>query len=928
MKFTLEELRSNVRTSIQRSIANTKSLGVDGTVDDPDAFHDAIQTLITTARPTINSAVIEFCLRLIAAAKAADDDGVSWKVLVLSLIRRRYHVKSPEAKRIGKANAKDEKSDTSSTDINGDGERLMFYLAVICLREFGRSDDSNGDEITHDDATSTSAKNAKRDKPSSTKYEYSSKASAALLRMAFLAGGTRDKCALIELLMFDLLVNGSFVRLKGQEKISRSDALQAVASSGMFVGPLSDGPLDEILSSAANMLDFDLALIRSGSSRVDDRGVPVLPSTINTFLPHRDRGSGSSNNARNIVQTVAELCIWTRTSVAMSSPRFVEALNALKSECAKEERAENDKRFMECIHNMQTCIRRFRQELNAAARSKGFSLCSSFLMDPTTLNLSMIRRGKEGDITALKNLAAKKSDSRVLTLVAKRQEDPSKATPIESVVWLARNWVHMPKEGEDIDEIRELELAIQNAAVRATIERIKSKVGKAKDGSSSKVILASLDGTSVNDASAVLVAAAMSSTFSFGDQSIDKMEPVAVSSSPSMAKLFINADEYNLETLADVIGKLDQIFKKETTETASSTTRGENGGIPASTKDVQNLIERHVKPGDRLLIFTSTDLKLEQRLLEKLKAENSSIHVHIGDEWSARMEREGAKLGDITVTLMWDDLSDLDLHAICPDGFEISYSFKYWRKGEGAQVQGNLDVDMNGGGGESSEPVENIFFGDLEKDIEAPSGKYKIFVQNYAYRGNKIPRGDPVPWRVRVTINGESKEYDGVCTGSGSSSDVTVCEFEYNGRTAPLPESVGTAMGASNLVSVTSSTGTTLDSLCQLASVFEEHVVLDRVRQLQQEDESADGGSALMAPRGSFHITNRELMYLNLSRLPSCFREEVGKTFGGPSLTKLGAASVAKRLVDENIPIQELERAGYPKVVVESVREEMQTFGV
>jgi len=33
-----------------------------------------------------------------------------------------------------------------------------------------------------------------------------------------------------------------------------------------------------------------------------------------------------------------------------------------------------------------------------------------------------------------------------------------------------------------------------------------------------------------------------------------------------------------------------------------------------------------------------------------------------------------------------------------------------------------LDIDMNGGGGRSKEPVENVFFGDSDKGIEAPRG--------------------------------------------------------------------------------------------------------------------------------------------------------------------------------------------------------------
>ena len=54
----------------------------------------------------------------------------------------------------------------------------------------------------------------------------------------------------------------------------------------------------------------------------------------------------------------------------------------------------------------------------------------------------------------------------------------------------------------------------------------------------------------------------------------------------------------------------------------------------------------------------------------------------------ARLEREGARVGDVTVSLAWDDFNDLDLHVICPDGSEVSYQ-------NSSTGGGTLDVDMN-----------------------------------------------------------------------------------------------------------------------------------------------------------------------------------------------------------------------------------------
>jgi|NorSeaMetagenome_1021524.scaffolds.fasta_scaffold285288_1 hypothetical protein len=61
---------------------------------------------------------------------------------------------------------------------------------------------------------------------------------------------------------------------------------------------------------------------------------------------------------------------------------------------------------------------------------------------------------------------------------------------------------------------------------------------------------------------------------------------------------------------------------------------------------------------------------------------------------------------------------------------------------------------MNGGGPTSAEPVENVFFGDLDRGIEAVRGNYRVVVQNYAYHEER--RDVPVPFRIIVRKNGEA----------------------------------------------------------------------------------------------------------------------------------------------------------------------------
>jgi hypothetical protein len=135
-------------------------------------------------------------------------------------------------------------------------------------------------------------------------------------------------------------------------------------------------------------------------------------------------------------------------------------------------------------------------------------------------------------------------------------------------------------------------------------------------------------------------------------------------------------------------------------------------------------------------------------------------------EFDARMREQGGREGDgFTVTLVWDDRSDLDLHVVCPGG---------GRAGAGAAgcAGGVLDVDANGylsGGLRMLErPVENLRF-----PASAPAGRYEIEVlitSSYARRtgfDGRRNRG-PHPFRVRVKSGEREQVFRGVVRRIGA----------------------------------------------------------------------------------------------------------------------------------------------------------------
>jgi hypothetical protein len=115
-------------------------------------------------------------------------------------------------------------------------------------------------------------------------------------------------------------------------------------------------------------------------------------------------------------------------------------------------------------------------------------------------------------------------------------------------------------------------------------------------------------------------------------------------------------------------------------------------------------------------------------------------------ETQRRLEREGAKTGDVQVSLVWDNYNDLDLHCIDPAGEEI-----FWRRRRSTS-RGELDVDMNAGLGPfSAEPVENIYW----PSGRAPRGAYRVFVNYFAFNGG----ADPTPYVVTLKVQGEVRHF-------------------------------------------------------------------------------------------------------------------------------------------------------------------------
>ena len=112
------------------------------------------------------------------------------------------------------------------------------------------------------------------------------------------------------------------------------------------------------------------------------------------------------------------------------------------------------------------------------------------------------------------------------------------------------------------------------------------------------------------------------------------------------------------------------------------------------------------------------------------------------DDLIGALKAAGAGTGDISFSLKWNDVNDIDLHVTTPSGQTIYY------KNPNSADGGILDLDANANGLRSNPIAENIFW----PEGKAPEGVYKVSVNYYAYQGG------PTTTHFNVLIQQNGKE--------------------------------------------------------------------------------------------------------------------------------------------------------------------------
>lgn len=139
----------------------------------------------------------------------------------------------------------------------------------------------------------------------------------------------------------------------------------------------------------------------------------------------------------------------------------------------------------------------------------------------------------------------------------------------------------------------------------------------------------------------------------------------------------------------------------------------------------------------------------------------------ITDSIKERVKQAGGNVeGVLRVSLSWFNYDDLDLHVIEPNGNRIYYSNK-----QSLVSGGQLDVDMNAGGGHTRNAVENIVWTNERTMLE---GTYQVIVNNFSKRESTATGYD-----VQIEFGGEIFDFGSAKSPADTKSN-SVVSFNYS----------------------------------------------------------------------------------------------------------------------------------------------------
>lgn len=219
--------------------------------------------------------------------------------------------------------------------------------------------------------------------------------------------------------------------------------------------------------------------------------------------------------------------------------------------------------------------------------------------------------------------------------------------------------------------------------------------------------------------------------------------PIDTSYEPTIEEPTLGSGSNEMATDTQTISSLDTDSLRETIDDSKS------------NKEVNEMFSETKVPKQKTNSSSNSNRATQGNGLLELVSQGTSLGNNTG---SGRVERlgsgltssssieeklqiYGARTGDIQVSLSWQTKDDIDLYVRY-----IGYGFNdtiFWRNKFG-RSGGMLDIDMNGGGPWSSNPIENVFW----PINSSPRGNFVVGV--HFFRSWTRNRSVPVTIRIKT----------------------------------------------------------------------------------------------------------------------------------------------------------------------------------
>jgi|LakMenEpi03Aug12_release.lakeMendotaPanAssembly.Ray.scaffolds.fasta_scaffold28241_2 subtilisin family serine protease len=193
----------------------------------------------------------------------------------------------------------------------------------------------------------------------------------------------------------------------------------------------------------------------------------------------------------------------------------------------------------------------------------------------------------------------------------------------------------------------------------------------------------------------------------------------------------------------------------------------------AGTIALMKSIKADLTAEQALCVLQSTGIQADNSVGNIIQIDKALLKVKSGDFANCVSTPETPSSGDVQILLNWDNINDLDLVCMDPNGEVV------WFKNKSVSSGGKLEIDMNAGATKSNNPLENIYW----PTGGAPNGTYRVAISYY----KQYASVDATNFKATIKYGDSTK----IINGAIKSMDKNKSIFEFtlgNKSRGPTPD--------------------------------------------------------------------------------------------------------------------------------------------